>query len=660
MSTTFNHAQFIWSAADILRSTYKQHQYGDVILPFTVLARLDAVLAPTKEAVVRELAGFDRDRMPSTAMLRKKAGHEYSFFNASRHDLKSLQGDPDNLEENLRDYVGAFSENVRDIFEKYKFEDAIIDLARNDLLLQVLQHFAKVDLHPQSVSNEQMGHIFEELIRKFAEASNETAGEHFTPREVIELMVTILLDGDPDLGKDHVVRSVYDPTAGTGGMLSVADDKIRSFNKTAQVSLLGQEINPASYAICKADMVVKGQPIDNIVLGNTLTQPAFRGQSFHYGLSNPPFGVDWKQFKKSVEDEHELRGFAGRFGPGLPRVSDGSLLFLMHLISTLRAPKPAQSNHTAGRGAIVLNGSPLFTGGAGSGESNIRRWVLENDYLEAIIGLPTDMFYNTGIATYVWILSKDKAPERRGKVQLIDATGMFEKMRKSVGSKRRYLSERNIEEITRLYNAFEEAEHSKIFAIEDFFYRSITVERPMRRNYALTPERIERTMAARQVTKLEEAVREALRRALDTAAEAAGGIVSTSRDAFTKDLRAALDEHGMKLTPAVLKVLVGELSEHDDDGELVTGKGGKPEADASLRDTENVPWDEDVEEYLQREVTPFVPDAWIDHSKTKEGAEIPFTRHFYKYVPPRPLEEIDRDLDEVLGRIRARLAEVTG
>ncbi|MCT1654601.1 type I restriction-modification system subunit M [Brachybacterium muris] len=660
MSTTFNHAQFIWSAADILRSTYKQHQYGDVILPFTVLARLDAVLAPTKEAVVRELAGFDRDRMPSAAMLRNKAGHEYSFFNASRHDLKSLQGDPDNLEENLRDYVGAFSENVRDIFEKYKFEDAIIDLARNDLLLQVLQHFAKVDLHPQAVSNEQMGHIFEELIRKFAEASNETAGEHFTPREVIELMVTILLDGDPDLGKDHVVRSVYDPTAGTGGMLSVADDKIRFFNKTAQVSLLGQEINPASYAICKADMVVKGQPIDNIVLGNTLTQPAFRGQSFHYGLSNPPFGVDWKQFKKSVEDEHKLRGFAGRFGPGLPRVSDGSLLFLMHLISTLRAPKPDQANHTAGRGAIVLNGSPLFTGGAGSGESNIRRWVLENDYLEAIIGLPTDMFYNTGIATYVWILSKDKAPERRGKVQLIDATGMFEKMRKSVGSKRRYLSERNIEEITRLYNAFEDAEHSKIFAIEDFFYQSITVERPMRRNYALTPERIERTMAARQVTKLKDAEREALRDALGAAADAAGGIVSTSRAVFTKDLKAALDEHGLKLTPAVLKVLIGELSEHDEDGELVTGPGGKSVADASLRDTENVPWDEDVEEYLQREVIPFVPDAWIDHSKTKEGAEIPFTRHFYKYVPPRPLEEIDRDLDEVLGRIRERLAEVKG
>lgn len=660
MTTTFNHAQFIWSAADILRSTYKQHQYGDVILPFTVLARLDAVLAPTKQAVVRELAGFDRDRMPSAAMLRKKAGHEYSFFNASRHDLRSLQGDPDNLEQNLRDYVGAFSENVRDIFEKYKFEDAIIDLARHDLLLQVLQHFAKVDLHPRAVSNEQMGHIFEELIRKFAEASNETAGEHFTPREVIELMVTILLDGDPDLGKDHVVRSVYDPTAGTGGMLSVADDKIRDLNKTAQVSLLGQEINPASYAICKADMVVKGQPIDNIVLGNTLTQPAFRGQSFHYGLSNPPFGVDWKQFKKTVEDEHTVRGFAGRFGPGLPRVSDGSLLFLMHLISKLRDPTPDQAHHTAGRGAIVLNGSPLFTGGAGSGESNVRRWVLEHDYLEAIIGLPTDMFYNTGIATYVWILSKDKAPERRGKVQLIDATGMFEKMRKSVGSKRRYLSEQNIEEITRLYNTFEESEHSKIFATEDFFYRTITVERPMRRNYAFTPERIERAMAARQVAKLNDAEREALRDALGAAADAAGGIVSTSRAVFTKDLKTALDEHGLKLTPAVLKVLIGELSEHDEDGELVTGPGGKGVADASLRDTENVPWDEDVEEYLQREVTPFVPDAWIDHTKTKEGAEIPFTRHFYKYIPPRPLEEIDRDLDEVLGRIRVRLEEVKG
>lgn len=650
----FNHASFIWSAADILRGTYKQHQYGDVILPFTVLARLDAVLVPTKAAVLSAVEGFD-EHVPQ-AVLRKQAGHTYSFFNRSRHELRTLQRDPDNLESNLRDYVNAFSANVRDIFEQYKIEDTIVDLARHDLLLQVLQHFAKVDLHPNAVSNEQMGHIFEELIRKFAEASNETAGEHFTPREVIELMVSILVEGDEQLGKDHVVRSVYDPTAGTGGMLSAAEEKIAKWNDTAQVELLGQELNPASYAICKADMVVKGQGIDNIVLGNTLTEPAFRGRTFHYGLSNPPFGVDWKQAQKKVKEEHEVRGFAGRFGPGLPRVSDGSLLFLMHLISSLRNPKDGEA---AGRGAIVLNGSPLFTGGAGSGESSIRKWVLENDYLEAIVGLPTDMFYNTGIATYVWILSKDKAPERRGKVQLIDATGMFVKMRKSVGSKRRMLSTENILEVVRLYNAFEESKQSKIFATEDFFYRTITVERPLRLNYAFTPERIERVMAARQVAKLKDAQKGALRAALEQAVKDAGGVVSTSRAEFTTTLKAALDAKGATLSPALLKVVIGELGERDEHGELVT-KAGKAEADSSLRDTENVPWDEDVDEYLQREVIPFVPDAWIDHDKTKEGAEIPFTRHFYEYEPPRPLEEIDRDLDEVLGRIRKRLEEVKG
>ncbi|GLI29860.1 MULTISPECIES: type I restriction-modification system subunit M [Brachybacterium] len=653
----FNHASFIWSAADILRGTFKQHQYGDVILPFTVLARLDAVLAPTKQAVLAAVDGFEAGERVPEAYLRRKAGHEYSFFNRSRHDLQSLQGDADNLEENLRDYVNAFSPNVRDIFEQYKIEDTIVDLARHDLLLQILQHFAKVDLHPKVVSNEQMGHIFEELIRRFAEASNETAGEHFTPREVIELMVTLLVAGDQDLGKDHVVRSVYDPTAGTGGMLSVADDKIKAHNTTAQVNLLGQEINPASYAICKADMVVKGQPIENIVLGNTLTQPAFRGQTFHYGLSNPPFGVDWKQSQKVVKEEHDVRGFAGRFGPGLPRVSDGSLLFLMHLLASLRDPRPEEDNHSAGRGAIVLNGSPLFTGGAGSGESNIRKWVLENDYLEAIIGLPTDMFYNTGIATYVWILSKDKAPERRGKVQLIDATDMFVKMRKSVGSKRRMLSAENIRTISELYSGFSESKQSKIFATTDFFYRTITVERPLRLSYAVTPERIERVMAARQVAKLKEPDQAALRSALVAAAEESDGTVSTSRAEFTESLKTNLAAHGSSLSPALLKVVLAELGEHDEAGELVT-KAGKPESDASLRDTENVPWEEDVDEYLQREVIPFVPDAWIDHAKTKEGAEIPFTRHFYEYVPPRPLEEIDRDLDEVLGRIRKRLEEV--
>ena len=659
----FNHASFIWGAADILRGTYKQHQYGDVILPFTVLFRLDAVLAPTKEDVLEAIGPTYVDTEPPLAMIRnrtKQAGneHTYNFFNRSRHTLKTLQGDPDNLEENLRDYVNAFSENVREIFQKYEFEQTISGLAQHDLLLQVLQHFTKANLHPDAVSNEQMGHIFEELIRKFAEASNETAGEHFTPREVIDLMVTLLLHDDEELTTPGIGRDVYDPTAGTGGMLSAAENKIKQFNSEAWVNLLGQEINPASYAICKADMVVKGQPIDNIVLGNTLTNPAFENRTFHYCLSNPPFGVDWKQHRKAVETEHQIAGFAGRFGPGLPRVSDGSLLFLMHLISKMREPSATEENQSAGRAAIVLNGSPLFTGGAGSGESNIRKWVLDNDYLEAIIGLPTDMFYNTGISTYIWVLSKDKAPERRGKVQLIDATGMFVKMRKSVGSKRKELSPQDITEISRIYDDFTESQHSKIFRTEDFFYRTITVERPLRLNFAFTAERIERVMASKTVTKLSDDDAAALRSALHARSQRAAGEVSTNKSAFTSELLDVLAEAGLQVKPAMLKTIITELSERDEDGELQTNRVKDPEPDPTLRDTENVPWDQDIHEYLEREVKPFVPDAWIDESKTKEGAEIPFTRHFYEYVPPRPLDEIDRDLDEVLGRIRARLEEV--
>lgn len=654
---SFNHAQFIWSAADILRGTYKQHQYGDIILPFTVLARLDAVLAPTKDAVLGAVAGYDEDTEPPLGMLRNRAGHHYSFFNRSRHTLKTLRGDSDNIEENLRGYVNGFSANVRDIFEQYKFEDTIIELARHDLLLQVLQHFSRADLHPDRVSNEQMGHVFEELIRRFAEASNETAGEHFTPREVIELMVTLLLTDEEKLNTPGVVREVYDPTAGTGGMLSVADDKITAINPDASVNLLGQEINPSSYAICKADMVVKGQDIGNIVLGNTLTEPAFRNRTFHYGLSNPPFGVDWKQFRARIQTEHEVQGYSGRFGPGLPRVSDGSLLFLMHLVDKLREPGGEEQN-IGGRGAIVLNGSPLFTGGAGSGESNIRKWVLENDYLEAIVGLPPDMFYNTGISTYVWLLNKEKPEHRRGAVQLIDATAMFTKMRKSVGSKRRMLGSADIQRVAELYGAFEESKQSKIFRNEDFFYRTITVERPLRLTYAYSAERVERAKTSKMFAKLDESTQESLAKILDDASSEWNGHVSTNREQFRKELKQRCDDTDVALTPAQLKALLAELSEHDDDGEQVTKRNGQPEPNTSLRDTENVPWDEDIDDYLDREVRPFVPDAWIDESKTKVGVEIPFTRHFYEYVPPRPLEEIDRDLDEVLGRIRARLAQV--
>ena len=651
----FNHASFIWNAADLLRGTYKQHQYGNIILPFTVLARLDGVLTPTKQAVLASIKNLDPDEEPSAGMLRNRAGHHYSFYNRSQHDRQSLQGDVDNLEENLRDYVNAFSPNVRDIFDQYKFDETIIDLANNDLLLEILQHFTKVDLRPEAVTNEVMGHIFEELIRKFAEASNETAGEHFTPREVIDLMVTILLHGDADLKTPGVIRSVYDPTAGTGGMLSAADNKIKAFNQNAQVNLLGQEINPESYAICKADMVVKGQPITNIALGNTLTNPDFEDQTFHYALSNPPFGVAWKKDKLTVEREHKIAGYSGRFGPGLPRVSDGSLLFLLHLISKLR--EPGLEGGAAGRGAIVFNGSPLFTGGAGSGESNIRKWVLDNDYLEAIIGLPTDMFYNTGISTYIWILNKDKDPVRKGKVQLIDATEMYEKMRKSIGSKRKMLSDDNITTIAKLYGDFSDSEHSKIFNTTDFYYRTITVERPLKLNYAFTPQRIERVLAAKQVSKLDEREQESLEKVLWKAKEATNEVASTHRMQFAHDLEKILADEGLVLRPAVFKTVLTELGEHDDQGELVI-KAGKPEADASLRDTENVPWNQDIHEYLEREVIPFVPDAWVDESKTKEGVEIPFSRHFYKYIRPRPLEDIDRDLDEVLGRVRVRLEQV--
>lgn len=648
-----NYASFIWGIADLLRGNFKAHQYGDFILPFTVLRRLDSVLADTKPAVLEVVAEAESKGLPvRPVLLRQKAGHQYSFFNTSRFDLNSLLGDPENVGANLVAYINAFSVNVRDIFEKYKVEDRIEELEQANLLFLVLQRFAEVDLHPDRVSNEKMGHIFEELIRKFAEASNETAGEHFTPREVIELMVDVLFAGDTtELRDKHIVRSVYDPAAGTGGMLSVAEDHLREMNPNAQLTLAGQEINPQSYAICKADMVIKGQSVDAIVLGDTLIQDGHTGLTFNYCLSNPPFGVDWKKQEKDVREEYAVRGYAGRFGPGLPRVSDGSMLFLLHLISKMR---PHKEDSAGGRGAIVLNGSPLFTGGAGSGESNIRKWILERDYLEAIIALPTDMFYNTGIATYIWVLSKQKAPEREKKVQLIDASKFFRKMRKGLGSKRNELNSDDIFRIVELYGAFEESEHSKIFHTTDFFYRTITTERPLRLNFAATEERIHTAMAAKPIQKLNEVETEQLREvltSLDTE-------VIKNREKFSAKLRQALGATGLLLSPAQQKALITGLSERDDTADACTGAKNRVEPDPELRDTENVPWHEDIHDYFDREVRPFAPDAWIDEGKTKEGCEIPFARHFYQYVPPRPLDEIDRDLEAVLGRIRARLEQV--
>lgn len=648
------HASFIWSIADLLRGNFKAHQYGDFILPFTVLRRLDSVLADTKPQVLEVIADAEAKGIPvRPVLLRTKAGHQHSFYNTSPYDLNTLVGDAENLQENLLAYINAFSDNVRDIFVKYKIEDRIEELEDNNLLLLVLQRFAEVDLHPERVSNDRMGHIFEELIRKFAEASNETAGEHFTPREVIELMVDLLFDADgKELINKDIVRSVYDPTAGTGGMLSVAEDHLRAMNPKARLTLAGQELNAQSYAICKADMIIKGQSVDAIVHGDTLKEDGHAGTTFNYCLSNPPFGTAWNKSEKEVREEFEEKGYAGRFGPGLPRINDGSMLFLLHLISKMREPG---NDSAGGRAAIVLNGSPLFTGSAGSGESNIRKWVLERDYLEAIIALPTDMFYNTGINTYVWVLSKQKAPERAGKVQLVDGSKMCRKMLKGLGAKRNELGPDDIKDIVKLYGDFEETEHSKIFDNTDFFYRTITIERPLKLNFAATPERIDSVLAAKGFAKLRQDEQTALRASLESLNT---GEVWKNRDVFTKILKRELTAAGVALTGTLLKTLVVGLSERDDTADICTGPKGKAEPDAELRDTENVPWGEDIHAYFEREVAPFVPGAWIDEDKTKEGCEIPITRHFYQYVAPRSLDAIDADLDAVLGRIRARLEAV--
>lgn len=566
-------SSFIWSVADTLRGNYKQSEYGKVILPFTILRRLDCVLESTKSAVIAEFETKTKQGVNPEPFLTRKAGQ--SFYNTSPLDITKLLGDQDHIRQNLYAYIQAFSPEVRDVFERFDFITQIERLAKADLLYQVTEKFANVDLHPRKVDNMQMGLVFEELIRKFAEISNETAGEHFTPREVIRLMVNLLFIEDTDVlnPKIAAVRTIYDPTAGTGGMLSTAEDHLLSHNPKASLSMYGQELNDESYAICKADMLIKGQDVGNIVVGNTLSDDGHTHQKFDYMLSNPPFGVEWKKVEKEVRKEATEKGFDGRFGPGLPRVSDGSMLFLLHLISKMRPTKDGGS-----RIGIVLNGSPLFTGGAGSGESEIRRYVLENDLVEAIIGLPTDMFYNTGISTYIWILSNKKPTDRKGKVQLIDASGMWQKMRKSLGSKRKELSDAHIEEITRLFGGFIEAKKdgkpiSRIFKNTDFGYTTITVERPLR------------------------------------------------------------DTSG--------KIVLGEK------GKLK----GKPQADSSLRDTENIPLSDDIKAYFKREVIPHAPDAWIDDEKTKVGYEIPFNRHFYVFEPPRELSVIDAELKQTTDRI---------
>lgn len=645
-----NHVAFIWNIAESLRGPFKPSEYGSVVLPFTVLRRLDAVLGDTKPAVLEAATGLDA--LPEKLReikLTDASGHQ--FYNTSPFDFAKLVADPADLRSNMSSYLAGFSSNVRDIFDRFEFDKTLNKLAEKNKLFAVTEKFAQGDFHPRRVSNIQMGLVFEELIRFANEKSNETAGDHYTPREVIKLMVELLFALDDDaLSKPGVVRSVYDPTAGTGGMLSVAEEHLRNMNPGIQLSLYGQDYNDSSYAICKADMVIKGQGVDNIALGDTLTEDAFDERKFDYGLSNPPFGVDWKDQRAYVDDEHAKLGFAGRFGPGTPAVSDGAMLFLLHLVSKMRKREDGGS-----RMAIVLNGSPLFSGGAGGGESNIRKWLLDNDLVEAIIGLPKDMFYNTGISTYIWVLTNRKDKNRTGRVQLIDGREMFTKLRKGLGSKRNELSPKNIETIVGLYAGFEDGEHSKIFRNEDFLYRTITVERPLKLNWHATPERIDTVFEAKAIQKLGETDAAALRAALDRLGT---DTVWKNRVEFQKVLKDAAKAEGLTLSAPLLKTVTTELGEQDDTADTCTDAKGNPEPDASLRDTENVPWDEDVDAYVAREVLPYASDPWVDRAKTKEGAEIPFTRHFYQYIPPRPLEEIDRDLDAVMDQLRAMLVEV--
>lgn len=651
--TPQNLSSFIWSVADLLRGDYKQSDYGKVILPFTVLRRLDCALEATKLATLAEHESRTSQGLDSAPFLPRITG--YSFYNTSKLDLKKLLADPNHIKHNFMGYIGGFSANVADIFEKYEFDKQIDRLANANLLYLVTGKFAEIDLHPTTVSNADMGLVFEELIRKFAELSNETAGEHFTPREVIRLMVNLLFADDTDaLTKIGTIRTIYDPAAGTGGMLSIAEEHLRALNPDAKLVVAGQELNPESYAICKGDMLIKGQEVSKIKFGNTLSDDGHAGAKFDYGLSNPPFGVEWKKVQEAVETEHRTQGFNGRFGPGLPRISDGSLLFLLHLISKMKKPELIHGAVQGGRVAIVLNGSPLFTGGAGSGESEIRKWIIENDLLEAIVALPTDMFYNTGISTYIWVLSNHKPKERVGKIQLINAVDFYEKMRKSLGAKRKMLGEGDIEKITRLYGAFENNEHSKIFDGKDFGYSTITVERPLRLAYEITEERL----AALRDNKVLARVPDfgALVAALESLPEKKRWM---SRREFIADVDAPIAGAGVTLNAPQWKALTAALGVHDDAAEVCLDSKGRPEPNTDLRDTENVPLKEDIQAYFEREVLPHVPDAWIDHEKTKVGYEIPFTRHFYVFQPPRSLDEIDRDLKAVTDEILALLREVT-
>lgn len=640
----------IWSIADILRGGWKQHEYQDVILPLVALKRLDSILADTKPKVLEKYNEY-KGRLELDPILKRTSG--VGFYNTADYDFRTLLGDPKHLAKNFKQYINGFSQNIQDIFEKFDFDKQLERLEGGKILFYIIQELNKVELHPLIVDNHQMGQIFEELLRRFSEMSNETAGEHYTPRDVVGLITEVLFVPDVALlKKPHVIKKIYDPACGTGGMLTISKDYIsQHINPKAEIYLYGQELNSVTYAMAKSDMLIKGEDPDLIRGGekdhskaSTLANDQFFGEVFDYGLCNPPYGVDWKKDKEAVEKE-AARGYAGRFGAGTPRISDGQLLFTQHLVSKMKPEKDGGS-----RIGIVHNGSPLFTGDAGSGESEIRRWLLEKDLLEAIVALPDQLFYNTGINTYLWFLSNRKPKERTGKVQLIDARSFFKKMRKSLGNKRHEIDEESKAKIVELYTNFEENEYSKIFKTTDFAYRQIMIERPLRLNFAVSDERIVAVRETKAFTNAETKIQETLMAILQ---EMKSEKVYSDRAEFLKIFTA--QTKGKGISAALLKATMTALSERDETAEVCKSEDGTVEADSELRDYENVPYEMDIEEYFKREVKPYVADAWInesvrDHKDNKVGIvgyEIPFTRYFYKYEAPRSLETIEEDIEKV-------------
>jgi len=662
MVDNFNEkADFIWSIADLLRGDYKQSEYQKVILPLTVLRRLDCVTKPNKENVLERYEQLQESGIENVAPALKKASGE-KVYNTSEYTFESLCNDPDQIASNLQYYINSYDDETTEIFDKFDFDHQIQRLDEADLLYQVLDEFKEINLHPDTVPNEEMGYIYEELIRKFNELSNETAGEHFTPREVIELMVNLIFDEDDEvLTEKGAIRTVYDPACGTGGMLSVAEDHVRSLNEDANLKVFGQELNPESYAVCNSDMLIKGQEPQNIAYGNSFTNDGFPDRKFDYMLSNPPFGVSWKKVKDEIQREHEEMGYAGRFGAGTPRVNEGSMLFLQHMISKMK--KPGNGNS---RIAIVFNGSPLFSGGAGRGESAIRRWIIENDWLEAVIGLPKKLFYNTDIHTYIWVLSNDKSDERKEKIQLINGRELYSSMRKNLGDKSNKLEQKHINNICRQYGDFVDSKLSKIVPNKEFGYRRIVVDRPLRQSFKISENRVQLLDEERAFTNRDEEKQNHIKKAL---LSAESDQVWKRSDEFDQYIDSLLAEHDLDPRKSVRRAIRRALGVRDTDADITTDRSGDPQHDSELRDKIRIPLHMCPDQYFEEKIEPNWPNAWLnkdnryyddqDEKYGVVGYEINFEKYFNDYKSPRSLEEIDSDIQELEVDIVNEIQEIT-